>query len=135
MGHAAQTAAGHATVIENQQLHEFRTTGFSRTRGWSSPAAPVGPWKDIWLERRSKLNIKDVSLQGIVARGVYFEIPCFKSDTEYFNLARNGEVVVTLHGRSCPALTETIQAINSERDACVELIAVALGNRVGSGPI
>lgn len=34
-------------MIENQQLRWIRTTVLGRTPGWSLPAAPVGPWREI----------------------------------------------------------------------------------------
>jgi beta-mannosidase len=37
------------SMIENQQLRWFRTTLLGRTPGWSLPAAPVGPWRPVWL--------------------------------------------------------------------------------------
>jgi beta-mannosidase len=40
-------------MLQQQQLRWFRTTLLGRTPGWSPPAAVVGPWKDIWLERRA----------------------------------------------------------------------------------
>lgn len=39
-------------MIEHQQLRWVRTTVLGRTPGWSPPCAVVGPWRDIWLERR-----------------------------------------------------------------------------------
>ena len=53
-------------MIENQQLRWFRTTLLGRTPGWSPPAAVVGPWKDIWLERRHQLDVKNWSLTATV---------------------------------------------------------------------
>ena len=53
-------------MIENQQLRWFRTTMLGRTPGWSPPAAVVGPWKDIWLERRNQLNVSNWSLKATV---------------------------------------------------------------------
>lgn len=55
-----------APMIENQQLRWFRTTLLGRTPGWSPPAAVVGPWKDIWLERRSTIDVQAVRLQATV---------------------------------------------------------------------
>ena len=46
-----------ATMVENQQLRWFRTSLLGRTPGWSPPAAPVGPWRDIWLERRERFDL------------------------------------------------------------------------------
>lgn len=46
-----------APMIENQQLRWFRTTLLGRTPGWSPPAAVVGPWRDIWLERRRAVEV------------------------------------------------------------------------------
>ena len=50
-----------APMIENQQLRWFRTTVLGRTPGWSPPAAPVGIWRDIWIEERG-LHLKAENL-------------------------------------------------------------------------
>ena len=52
-----------APMVENQQLRWFRTTLLGRTPGWSPPAAPVGPWRAVRLERRRGVAIDDVSLR------------------------------------------------------------------------
>ncbi|MEP7344659.1 MAG: glycoside hydrolase family 2 protein [Gemmatimonadaceae bacterium] len=49
-------------MLEHQQLRWFRTTLLGRTPGWSPPAAPVGPWRGVRLERRSGVMIEDVRL-------------------------------------------------------------------------
>lgn len=37
-------------MVADQQLRWWRTTLLGRTPGWSPPAAPVGPWRDIvWI--------------------------------------------------------------------------------------
>ncbi|MDE2418788.1 MAG: glycoside hydrolase family 2 protein [Burkholderiales bacterium] len=51
-----------APMVEHQQLRWFRTTVLGRTPGWSPPAAVVGPWKDVWLERRRKFELHTVAL-------------------------------------------------------------------------
>jgi beta-mannosidase len=35
-------------MVAHQQLRWMRTTLLGRTPGWSPPAAPVGPWRDVW---------------------------------------------------------------------------------------
>jgi beta-mannosidase len=55
-----------APMIENQQLRWFRTTLLGRTPGWSPPAAPVGPWRPIWIERRGPMRIADLMLSSVV---------------------------------------------------------------------
>ena len=59
-------------MVEHQQLRWLRTTLLGRTPGWSPPAAAVGPWKDIWLERRAGLDLASLrltaSLEGSVGR-------------------------------------------------------------------
>ncbi|MEY4883697.1 MAG: hypothetical protein RIS34_1551, partial [Pseudomonadota bacterium] len=55
-----------APMIENQQLRWFRTTLLGRTPGWSPPATVVGPWKDIWLERRSLFDVAGLVLHATV---------------------------------------------------------------------
>lgn len=64
-------------MIENQQLRWFRTTLLGRTPGWSPPAAVVGPWRDIWLERRRHVEVKDISLTTRV---------CGRKGVAYFRL-------------------------------------------------
>lgn len=51
-----------APMIESQQLRWARTTVLGRTPGWSPPAAAVGPWKPICIERRSGLAVRDLRL-------------------------------------------------------------------------
>ena len=53
-------------MVAHQQLRWFRTTLLGRTPGWSPAAAVVGPWKDIWLERRSALEVRDLTLNAAV---------------------------------------------------------------------
>lgn len=49
-------------MLEEQQLRWHRTTLLGRTPGWSPPAAPVGPWREIRLERRYGFSVDDVQL-------------------------------------------------------------------------
>jgi beta-mannosidase len=58
-----------APMVEHQQLRWFRTTLLGRTPGWSPPAAVVGPWRDVWLERRNGLRVRSIRLQPSVADG------------------------------------------------------------------
>jgi beta-mannosidase len=46
-----------APMIQHQQLRWLRTTLLGRTPGWSPPAAAIGPWRSIWLERQCDLHI------------------------------------------------------------------------------
>ena len=55
-----------APMIEHQQLRWFRTTLLGRTPGWSPPAAVVGPWKDVWIERRRVLELRGAVLNARV---------------------------------------------------------------------
>jgi beta-mannosidase len=54
-----------APMVEHQQLRWFRTTLLGRTPGWSPPAAPVGPWRPVRLERAGRAVVDDLR---IVAR-------------------------------------------------------------------
>lgn len=38
-------------MLAHQQLRWWRTTLIGRTPGWSPPAAVVGPWQPVWLQR------------------------------------------------------------------------------------
>lgn len=53
-----------APLVENTQLRWFRTTFLGRTPGWSPPAPPVGPWRDIWLQARSGVQLDDLQLHS-----------------------------------------------------------------------
>lgn len=55
-----------APMVEHQQLRWFRTTLLGRTPGWSPPAAVVGPWRDVWLERRGAIDTANLSLSAQV---------------------------------------------------------------------
>lgn len=56
-----------APMIESQQLRWFRTTLLGRTPGWSPPAAAVGPWRGVHVERRRGFAVDDVSLRTAVS--------------------------------------------------------------------
>jgi len=44
-------------LIDRQQLRWIRTTMLGRMPGWSPPAAPVGPWRDVVIERHRQFSI------------------------------------------------------------------------------
>lgn len=52
-----------APMVAHQQLRWIRTTLLGRTPGWSPPAAVVGPWKGVWLERQSQSDVKNIVLE------------------------------------------------------------------------
>ncbi|HTJ46323.1 MAG TPA: hypothetical protein VL463_29665, partial [Kofleriaceae bacterium] len=51
-------------MIEQQQLRWIRTTLLGRTPGWSPPAAAVGPWREVRIERRRGVVIEGVRLRA-----------------------------------------------------------------------
>ena len=51
-------------MVANQQLRWIRTSLLGRTPGWSPPAAPVGPWRPVWLERRRLVDLDDVRVRA-----------------------------------------------------------------------
>ncbi|MCE9573028.1 MAG: glycoside hydrolase family 2 protein [Deltaproteobacteria bacterium] len=55
-----------APMIEHQQLRAIRTTLLGRTPGWSPPAAAVGPWRGVWIERRAGVEVHDLRLHATV---------------------------------------------------------------------
>lgn len=57
-------------MVEHQQLRWWRTTLLGRTPGWSPPAAPVGPWRDVWLSRATPLDLLDPSLDVTHEQGL-----------------------------------------------------------------
>jgi beta-mannosidase len=51
-------------MVAHQQLRWLRTTLLGRTPGWSPPAAAVGPWRSVWLERRRLVELGPLRLQA-----------------------------------------------------------------------
>ena len=62
--------AWRVPMLEQQQLRWFRTSLLGRTPGWSAPAAPVGPWRDVWLESREGLRVDAWKFATSVESGV-----------------------------------------------------------------
>jgi len=56
-----------APMVSNQRLSWFRTTLLGRTPGWSPPAAPVGPWRPVWLESRRDIQAGRPSIRTQVS--------------------------------------------------------------------
>ncbi|HMA07545.1 MAG TPA: glycoside hydrolase family 2 protein, partial [Ramlibacter sp.] len=56
-------------MMAHQQLRWFRTTLLGRTPGWSPPAAVVGPWRDIWIERRDGPHLRNLRMCSTVEGG------------------------------------------------------------------
>lgn len=52
-----------APMVAHQQLRWIRTTLLGRTPGWSPPAAVVGPWRGVWLERQGQPDVKNIVLE------------------------------------------------------------------------
>jgi len=51
-------------LVDRQQLRWIRTTLLGRMPGWSPPAAPVGPWRDVVLERYQHFSIAECRLRA-----------------------------------------------------------------------
>lgn len=56
-------------MVAHPQLRWFRTSLLGRTPGWSPPAAPVGPWGPVRLERRRLVDVSELRLQARVRGG------------------------------------------------------------------
>ncbi len=55
-----------AQIVAQQQLRWFRTTLLGRIPAWSPPLAPVGPWRPITLESRSRLEVESANVRARV---------------------------------------------------------------------
>jgi hypothetical protein len=53
-----------APMIENQQIRWFRTTLLVARPAGHRPPRPVGPWRDVWLERRRHFEIADLRIRA-----------------------------------------------------------------------
>ena len=58
-----------APMIEHQQMRWIRATLLGRTPGWSPPAAVVGPWRPVWIERRRGMWVESVRVRARVQEG------------------------------------------------------------------
>ena len=54
-------------LVDSQQLRWFRTTLLGRIPGWTPAIAPVGPWKSIWIESVSVLDLVSLDVRAAVA--------------------------------------------------------------------
>jgi beta-mannosidase len=59
-------------MVAHQQLRWARTSLLGRTPGWSPPAPAIGPWRPVWLERRSLLELADLRMASALdgTRGI-----------------------------------------------------------------
>lgn len=62
--------AWRVPMLPQQQLRWQRTTLLGRAPGWTPPAAPVGPWRDVWLESGARLRTSTPDLScGLLPDG------------------------------------------------------------------
>ncbi|MFO1395175.1 MAG: hypothetical protein U1F09_15590 [Steroidobacteraceae bacterium] len=90
-------------MVENQQLRWIRTTLLGRTPGWSPPAAPVGPWREVRLELRGAVCVEDLRVRATVHGGAgRLEVSCRIEDPPA-GAAGSVELAVARGGRVCRA--------------------------------
>lgn len=76
-----------APMVENQQIRWVRTTLLGRTPGWSPPAAPVGPWRAIYLKKRGIFQVNGVKISAHLENSIGFlEFEAQVSGAESINL-------------------------------------------------
>ena len=90
-------ARWRAPMVENQQIRWFRTTLLGRTPGWSPPAAAVGPWRGIRLERRRGVMIENVRLRAHEDGSL--DVACEISSTDGATFS-GAEIVLARGGRT-----------------------------------
>lgn len=92
-----------APMVEHQQLRWFRTSLLGRTPGWSPPAPPIGPWREVCIERRGPADLQRPTLTiGLDTDGC-------------------GEVTVACRPWTAGATTEAV-ALELERDGQVHRV-------------
>lgn len=79
-----------APMVEHQQLRWWRVSLLGRTPGWSPPVAAVGPWRDVWIERRGPTSLHPPRLQVSVGDAGVGEvsIDCAPHDPGAAGIAR-----------------------------------------------
>ncbi|MEO8200759.1 MAG: glycoside hydrolase family 2 protein [Gemmatimonadota bacterium] len=90
-----------APMVEHQQLRWYRTSLLGRTPGWSPPAAAVGPWRPVRLERRRGIMVDDVRLAA--GEDGTLDVSC-RAMTLDGHPASGGEIHVEREGRIVSAL-------------------------------
>jgi beta-mannosidase len=50
-------------LVDQQQLRWFRTTLLGRIPGWTPRLHAVGPWRAVWLEYLSSIDLEELDLQ------------------------------------------------------------------------
>jgi beta-mannosidase len=64
-------------MVEHQQLRWVRSTLLGRTPGWSPPAAVVGPWRGVRVERRAAVAVEDVRVNAcLVGTAARLDVSC-----------------------------------------------------------
>jgi beta-mannosidase len=90
-------------MVQHQQLRWVRTSLLGRTPGWSPPAAAVGPWRPVWLERPQWVDIGDHQLRAIVAGdGGRLTLSCAMSMLDGTTL-KGARLIATRNGRRAEA--------------------------------
>jgi beta-mannosidase len=90
-------------MVQHQQLRWVRTSLLGRTPGWSPPAAAVGPWRPVWLERRRWLDIGEHRLRADVAGdGGRLSLSCAVSVFDGATL-KCARLIATRNGRRAEA--------------------------------
>ena len=90
-------------MVQHQQLRWVRTSLLGRTPGWSPPAAAVGPWRPVWLERQRWLDIGEHQLRADVAGdGGRLSLSCAVSMFDGTTL-KSARLIATRNGRRAEA--------------------------------
>ena len=85
-------------MVAHQQLRWFRTTLLGRTPGWSPPAAPVGPWRPLWLELQQTGQLINAQLQAsLQGQTGQLQVKCWFKEAP----PPNSQPVLTLEGHGC----------------------------------
>ena len=90
-------------MVQHQQLRWVRTSLLGRTPGWSPPAAAVGPWRPVWLERQRCVVIGEHQLRAhVVGDAGRLTLSCAVSMLDDTTL-RSARLIAKRNGRSAEA--------------------------------
>jgi len=87
------------SLVDNQQLRWFRTTLLGRIPGWTPRVPPVGPWRSVWVERASIVDLESLDLRTTVVDGDEEDWLVSFTKADDFDAARWAHAMAGVHNQ------------------------------------